>query len=438
MQKELHHHHTEGDLCKGHNFDDYLDWRGDLSFSAAPFCEVDNLILSMCCYLNFGDIISDSYDEVSLFKDAMTEFLCLPQEKQSAGAILPSALPVLARKTAFSKRFAGMQVTGFVNEIDEVKKMQFSALTYILPDGSLFVSFRGTDDTIVGWKEDFMLAFTSPVPAQSRAVRYLCETAYKFPDVPIRVGGHSKGGNLAIYASICANQDVQERLVCAYNNDGPGFMPEVLEDPGYLAVADKLVTYVPQSSIVGVLLHHAGKMHIIRSTQKNVLQHDPYSWVVTGPKFVYERGRSSFGRMADATLDRWIDGLSFAERKAFVENLFIMIESSGAKTLGDIVADKIKSARAMIASFARMDKKDREIMWRITHRLVRASRESEKIEDQIKKINKKAQKDEKKALPPSPKKEKKTAQIKAPKQEKAKLPKPKKEQIKKSKKPAKS
>lgn len=423
--------HAEEDLCKGHNLDDYIDWRGDLPLSLSPFCEVDNLVLSMCCYLNYSTIIPASFESSISFKEAITAFLQMPKAFQTMGAMFPEQLPVLARKTALSKRFSDMQVCGFVNEVDEAKKMQFCALTYHLPDGSLFVSFRGTDDTIVGWKEDFMLAFTSPVPAQSRAVEYLCEVAHTFPDKPIRVGGHSKGGNLSIYAAICASEPVQSRLLCAYNNDGPGFMPEVLEDPGYLAVADKLITFVPQSSIVGVLLHHAGKMRIIRSTQKNVLQHDPYSWVVTGPKFVYESGRSSFGRRADATLDRWIDGLSFAERRAFVENLFTLIESSGAKTLTDIVADKLRCARAMIASFARMNKQDREIMWRITHKLLRASRESEKIEKDILRLNKKSQKDEKKALPTPSKKEAK-ATPSTQKARKVKKPKSKADSAKES------
>ncbi|MBO5790358.1 MAG: hypothetical protein J6R40_04290, partial [Clostridia bacterium] len=116
--------HAANDLCKGHNFDDYIDWRGDLSLSAAPFCEVDNLVLSMCCYLNFSETVSASLDEVRPFKDVMAAFLSLSKAKQTAGAIIPSGLPVLARKTALSKRFAGMRVTGFVNEIDEVKRMQ--------------------------------------------------------------------------------------------------------------------------------------------------------------------------------------------------------------------------------------------------------------------------------------------------------------------------
>lgn len=419
---------------------DYLHWRGDLYMWQSPFSEVDNLLLSVACYLDFAGIVPENFESSVTFREATDTFCRKPPSEQMRGSLLPMEIPKLARQTALSKRFAGTRVTGFINRIDEQKQMQFCAMTFLLPDDTIFVAYRGTDDTIVGWKEDFMLAFMTPVPAQRSAMLYLNYVANLYPNKRIRVGGHSKGGNLAIYAAIYALPHVQERLEMAYSNDGPGFMPEVLREPGYLAVQDRLMNYVPQSSIVGVLLHHAGKFQIIRSTQKALLQHDPFSWVIAGPRFVYEKSRSSFGAKADATLDRFLDSLTRAQRKRFIDNLFRMISASGAKTLTDILRDKLRSARVIIGTFGKLEREDREMMWRIMHQLLRASRESGRIEDEqkeaaraierdIRKENTKKAKERQKALTES-KKQQKITPAKAETQKKATKSKPTKKPAK--------
>ena len=401
----------------------YLKWRGDLSFSDAPFCEVDNLILSMVCYLNFEEIVPSGWDDTIELATAVSEFMHLPEAKQYIGAIIPPDIVKLAKMVTSCRRFAGTQVAGFINEVDEERHIQFCALTYLLPDETLFIAFRGTDDNIVGWKEDFMLAFITPVPAQIHAVEYLEQAAGAFPDHRFRVGGHSKGGNLSFYAAVHVSADVQKRLIRAFSNDGPGFMPEFFTEPGYAAVEKRLMTYVPQSSIVGALLHQPKHCSIIHSTQKNILQHDPFSWVVCGAHFVYARNRSAFGARADVTLDRWIMSLSLEERRIFTQNLFGIITASGAKTLSDIVSDKLRSARVIISSFARLSKQDREIMIRIVHLLLQASRESAKYIDEpqspaLPAASQKGKKEDKKA------KDKKAKEIK-PKQKKKPSPKAK-------------
>lgn len=304
-----------------------------------------------------------------------------------------------------------------------------------------------------------MLAFTSPVPAQVRALHYLEDVAVTFPNAPIRVGGHSKGGNLAFYASVNAKAEVQSRIVLAYSNDGPGFMPEFFLTEGYARIERRLMSFVPQSSIVGVLLHSPKNFHVIHSTQKTILQHDPFSWTVCGPRFRYERSRSAFGVRADVTLDRWITGLSLKERELFIEKMFDLISDSGAKTLTDILSDKVKSIKVIVTSFARLEKKDRDMMFGIMHKLLRAGQESRQLsremeEESNRLLTESASTPQKKlTLPamkkkkaPAPKKEK--ASILPPKKEKATtlpqkkekkkapLPKKEKEQIKKAPKKA--
>ena len=353
----------------------------------------------------------------------------------------------LATMTAHTRRFRHTRLVGFVNEIDEEKHIQFCAVTFLLPDGSLFIAYRGTDDTIVGWKEDFMLAFTSPVPAQKRAVEYFEKVAEVFPDAPIRMGGHSKGGNLAFYAAVKADPMLQKRIVTAFSNDGPGFMPEFFETPGYLAIEKRLVSFIPQSSVVGGLLHKPKHFHIIHSTNKTVLQHDPFSWTVVGPHFRYERTRSSFGAHADVTIDRWLAKLTLREREIFIKRMFGLLSDSGAKTLSDIVSSKLKSIRAIISSFARLEKSDRDMMFRIMHQLLRASHESrelreagEKFADPLLTAPKKAAKDkpEKKKEPKAETKPKEKTKPKAepkPKAEAKPKEKPKEKPKKEEKKP---
>lgn len=354
----------------------YLRWRGDLTFAAAPFCEVDNLVLAMDCYLNYEGLIPASFsEEPVLLSSAVNGYLHKSEKEQHLGLIIPTDIRALAKATAASARFTGTKVVGYRNMIDESVQMQFCALTYLLPDDSIYIAFRGTDDTIVGWKEDFMLAFISPVPAQARAVAYLNEVAQAFPGRPIRVGGHSKGGNLSHYAAVYAEPQAQAAILCAYSNDGPGFMPEFFQEPGYAAVERRLVSLVPQSSIVGVLLHHSNRFRVIHSTQRTIMQHDPFSWSVCGPKFVAERSRSDFGIRADIALDHWLDSMSMRERTAFAECVFKVISASGAKTLTEMLEDKVNNLKLILRSFTRLKREDRDLVFDIIRRLLRAGRD---------------------------------------------------------------
>ena len=408
----------------------YLRWRGDLSFSQSPFCEVDNLVLSMTCYLNYESCVGASPKARPVALATAIDTVIHGDEdgeKQCLGFYFPQIGYDMANLMIASRRFAGTEMVAYVNEIDEEKHIQFCAMTFLLPDDTMFVAFRGTDDNIVGWKEDFMMAFMSPVPAQARAKEYLEDVAMAFPQRKIRVGGHSKGGNLSVYAAVYAPEEVQKRIIRVYSNDGPGFMPEFFQEEGYMRIEKKIMTLIPQSSIVGVLLHHSRHFHIIHSTQKAVMQHDPFSWTVCGTHFQYEKSRSTFGIRADATLDRWVEGMTMEEREICIKNLFDAISSSGAKKLSDIAADKLRSIRVMITSFARMEKKDRDMMLRIMRQLLRASRESGKllVEPPAPSLPQKSTKEPARIEGPKSKTKKTKEKKKAPPPKKAEKPKEK-------------
>ena len=173
------------------NIIDYVKWRGDIEISYDGFNEIDNVILSRLSYFDFSKCFEKSkYDKEILLDETYRRYSKLsPQEKNILWRDDEELFPLMA----ISKRYRDLKLTRFVNSIDNKEQKQFSAITIILPDNSLFISYRGTDNTIIGWKEDFNLSFQNDVPAQIESIEYLEEVAKAYPNSNIRMGGHSKG-----------------------------------------------------------------------------------------------------------------------------------------------------------------------------------------------------------------------------------------------------
>ena len=197
------------------NILDYIDWRGDLTFNQSSFNDIDNLILSRISYLPFDGIIDEM--ETITVREAHERFKKLDLKNVK---ILQEEDLDLFPSVAQSTRFGNLFLKNYINKRDLQEEKQFSAITIILPDGTMYIAYRGTDNTLVGWKEDFNMSFMKSVPAQADAVDYLNNVAAQTSG-RLRVGGHSKGGNLAVYAAAFCNQDVQDRIIEVYNNDGP-------------------------------------------------------------------------------------------------------------------------------------------------------------------------------------------------------------------------
>ena len=233
---------------------DYLQWRGDLTLQQDPFNEVDNLVLCIIAYINLRKIDrlwSKNPKDAMPIGDVCAR---LTAADEQLGLSSLDYIPVM-RAAAETERFRDTRLFAFESRNDEAKQMQFAAVSFLLPDGSVYVAYRGTDMTIVGWQEDFNMSFLSAVPAQMKATEYAEAVARACPRRPLRIGGHSKGGNLAAWAAVHLDEKLQrKRLIAAYNNDGPGFSRDLVNEPCYQAVADRLFTFIPASSIVGVLL----------------------------------------------------------------------------------------------------------------------------------------------------------------------------------------
>ena len=212
-------------------------------------------------------------------------------------------------------------------------------------DKTIFVAYRGTDDTIVGWKENFNMSFMHPVPAQTEALSYLESVAAERSE-SIYAGGHSKGGNLAVYALSKAPDEIKERVACAFNNDGPGFNREFISSEDYAQTRDRIRTLVPQSSVVGMLLEHEESYEVVESTQTGLLQHNGFSWRVSGGRFIHLDTVTKESRRIDRTLKRWLSEMSVEKRRRMVDSLFDILVSNNAKTLTDLSSEKLRLIKA--------------------------------------------------------------------------------------------
>lgn len=347
---------------------DYLTWRGDIPFSVDPFNEVDNLVLCIISYINFRrfpELLTRNPREAVSLRDICQK---LTQEDEQLGLSQLSYIPV-AQQAAQTERFAGTRMFAFEDRSDQ--ETQFAAVSFLLPDKSVFVAFRGTDTSLVGWKEDFNMSFLTAVPAQERATAYTVEMAAACPDRKLRIAGHSKGGNLAAWAAIHIPAQLQEqRLLAAYNNDGPGFSHDMVDSDAYRRVAGKLHTYIPESSIVGVLLEHAEDYAVIDSTNRSVMQHEPMSWSVLGPRFVHLGQRSQMGKLSDDVLRQWIGSMTPQEREQFSDALFDVLSLSGkARTLDDLRAGGLAGGAALLKQYSGADEQDKKIIAEIFRRL---------------------------------------------------------------------
>ena len=325
------------------NMLNYIKWRGDLSFDEAPFCEVDSLILSQICYVDFEGIVSPSLNETITLSEATKGYLRRHAgEKAYLGAIIPKEIILLMSKAACSKRFSKIELCGHVNLVLDDLEMQFSATTFILKKNMLFVAFRGTDDTLVGWKENFNMSFMHPVPAQTESVSYLESVMASRKEKNVIVGGHSKGGNLAVYALTKASKKTKARVKEAYNHDGPGFSREFIESPDYDEVRSRIRTILPQTAVVGMLLEHEERYDVIKSNQTGLFQHDSFSWEVLGPNFIHLDTVTKESKFIDKTIKKWLSTMPAEERERFVENLYTSLSVQGAKTLTDLSTNKAK------------------------------------------------------------------------------------------------
>ena len=351
------------------NIVDYIQWRGDLNLEQSPFCEVDALILSYFAYVNLDGIAPLQGEDPATVGEVSERFFSryTPQELEADRSFIRCA-PEVMRAMAKADRFRNMRVSDYVNQIALEQELQFSAVRILPGDGTSCVAFRGTDDTIVGWKEDFNLS-SGVVGAEDAAVQYL-NRVENGSLLPVRIMGHSKGGNLAVYAAAQCAADVQERIVEVYNQDGPGFMPEFLDHPGLKRILPKIRRIVPECSVIGMLLEHTVGPRIIASSQSGIMQHDGLSWLVMGASFVPAEGLDPKAAILRDTLQSWLEGLDSAGRKRLVDDFFAVLEATGVQTLTQLQEGGLKNAALMLKAVEELSQDTRKSIEELLRKLL--------------------------------------------------------------------
>lgn len=352
------------------NISDYLIWRGDLTLEERPFNFVDNLILCSLSYIGFDGAADWAAGGTCTLKEAADWFRSQSPETQHIRSPLDREFLLLASE---SRRFGGIRLTRHGGKFSPEQELQFSATTFLLTQDLAYVAYRGTDSTLVGWKEDFNMAFLPQVPAQEEAVRYL-NSLEDLPQRQLLVGGHSKGGNLAIFAAAGCQEALQARIAAVFCNDGPGFDRSFLEGDGYRRIQDRVHLLIPQSSIIGRLLEHRCDCRVLRSDDSGLSQHDLYTWQVLGTEFQWEEGVDATSVVVDQSIKSWLESMAPEEREAFINQVYTAMQATNVKTLREFREDKVKNYTSLFRSWRELPQDNRKFMTASAKKLLGAFR----------------------------------------------------------------
>ncbi len=351
------------------NIVDYVE-NEKRTFHEREFQAIDSLVLSIMAYWHFNGIVHGPLENTGVaFETVATAdidgaLLKDVNNKKSNGRLLGAL--------SASPRFRDLRLMHYVDVTNQDEQKQFCAITFLLGDGTAYVAFRGTDGTLVGWKEDFNMSYTCPVPAQVAGVVYLDEVA-RHTDRPLRIGGHSKGGNIAVYAAMMCEESNRQRICDIYSHDGPGFRKEILESDGYRAVMDRVHRTLPQSSMVGMILYQQGEYDVVRSRGIGIMQHDPFLWTVEGDDFHYAQRLTGSALYMNQTLNSWLSGYSDEKRARFIDTLYDVIVATNATTSAELTEDWYKKAVAVLNAARDVDEDTRKFILDTVRALVALS-----------------------------------------------------------------
>ena len=318
---------------------DYLYWRGDIPFSILPLNEADEYLICMIGMLDLRPVVPEDGSYIPLHRTM--ELYLSGGGDLNLGALTSRQVAPIVLSLQNSSRYRDVMLSGFRLKISEAENEQFSAVKVRVPGGKHYITFRGTDDTLVGWKENFLLTVESPVQAQEDAAEYLRWAAKTYPGQLV-VAGHSKGGNLAVYSSSVVEEEIQSRIEKVLSLDGPGFQESFLESPGYRRIRGKIRSLVPQHSMVGCLLFQDAECAVVKSESLFFGAHDGFNWEVD-PKGTFARlkDRSPASKAFDQAMKAVLESMDADERRNFIEQLFNTLGAGGATTISDIADRKV-------------------------------------------------------------------------------------------------
>lgn len=369
------------------NIIDYIEWRGDLSFENSPINEIDDIIFARFSYLPFKYIELKEIDTI--------ENIALEMKDLDIENYLWNDDKVFLQKIGNCKRFKDIKVSDYIEIFDEAAEKQFAAITLWIQKNQKYISFRGTDSSLVGWKEDINMGFKKDVPSQKEAVKYLSSMAEKYKDDLI-IGGHSKGGNLAVYAAVFCKDSVKNRIERVINADGPGFDKSVILTDNYKKILNKIQTYIPQSSIVGRLLEHEEEYQVVKSIQKGIMQHDIYSWEIEPTKLIRIPTVTNNSEIFNGIVSDWLTNTTPEQRENFINMIYEIIMETQAQRTSDFRVETAKKIGIILNGYINVnpeDKKEIEHMVKLilesVFKVLKENRNTNKLmkKEKSKKIN---------------------------------------------------
>ena len=346
----------------------YLRWRGDLSFDERELNEVDALLFSAIIYEEYDHILTDQ-KAMTLKEVADVFFSTHNEEDLKERVTFTNRSYEILKAAASTNRFGSLILSNYVNEIDDELDIQFCAMTIEHKNKWKYIVYRGTDDTLVGWKEDFQMTYKTEVPSQRKAVEYVHRIFNQdtfitkvFQSIDYYIGGHSKGGNLAIYAAGHVSKTIQKRIVRIDNFDGPGFSQNIWNEPSMNAIVDKIHTYIPEQSFFGRMFIHKGQTTIIKAKQFGLLQHSCFNWHIGVGQFIYGDSLSESSDKAVEELNLLLDGMNDAERENLIEGLFDIFLELGIHNFYDISQLDLNQTLKVLKELSELDNKEKKFM----------------------------------------------------------------------------
>ena len=366
---------------------DYVHWRGDISFQIQPYNSIDYLILSNLAYVHFDGI---TFQPSLTLNEAYEQYI-------NSQYVFEDESHSLFEKVSHAPRYQNIRILSYMNDVNPELIKQFAVVTFLLENQTLFVAFRGTDESLIGWHEDFLMLCETIIPSQTSAVNYLNEIGqfkyqstlkqslqnqylgsltqrlrkhfqYKKQGLPILLGGHSKGGNLAMYAACFCDENLSQRILKVYNFDGPGFQEDMLASKNYQNMLPRIISYIPHYSFFGIVLGHEENYHVIQSHNEGMLQHNSFSWHVTKDDFVNDELSYESVQFAIKVI-LFLEKMTIEEKRLFVETMFVLFDSLNLHTFHELSHITYKQILAAIKELTLLDNKMRKMLIEVLHML---------------------------------------------------------------------
>ena len=363
------------------NLNGYIKKFGSVPFSEKPFTDADNVALCYIYYMPFEQVVSANFDDEPVPYDeaAKALFKARGSKHKPVGLILMKNISVQMMAMSRQPRFAEMKMVACTDNFGKEPAVQFNAATFLLPSGEVVVVFRGTDDSLAGWKEDFDILLEDDIPSHELATEYLEQVAAKF-DGDLIVCGHSKGGYVAQYSALHASEQVRNRIKYLYNNDGPGLADYgYLDSEAYQQLLPKYRHFIPQSSFIGMMLSHDDDYTVVKSVrQVGMMEHDLSTWQFKNGELKTARGLTNKGKVTDLVFHDVVSNLDGKQSAAFAKALNSIIEGVDQEGLMDVAKNLPASIKGGKAAYDALDDETKNALKEISEGVKKSVRSSVK------------------------------------------------------------